>query len=144
MKIKVMVALLIFLTVEVNGKMYKWVDENGVTRYSQTKPEGIETSEIKVKGMPDKSDQTQSASSGSSSVLNCQQVVKHGISLMKKKYVQQSGGQTSSVLAFLDDPGFVADGVKECNKDKKDPVKAAQWLCQQNAKTFDEVEACEK
>lgn len=33
----------------VGAELYKWVDENGVVHYSQTPPEGHQTSEVEVK-----------------------------------------------------------------------------------------------
>ncbi len=130
--------VLILCSGSAMAKVYKWVDENGVTHYSQKDPKNG-AQEMQVKGMSE--DESGAAKSGT---LDCNKVVRHGIKLMKKKYAQAGGSQANPFLSTLDDPSFIAEGVRECKKESKDPKLAAQWLCQQHAKTFDEVEACER
>ncbi len=136
-------AVMMLCSISAMAKVYKWVDEHGVTHYSQKDPKnGAE--EMKVKGMTDEDGEQTAKNSRSFGKLDCEKVIKHGIKLMKKKYMQEGGSQANPFLSTLDDPGFIAQGIRECKQESKDPKEAAKWLCQQNATTFDQIKACEK
>jgi len=144
MRTGVLISLCLLNGSFASAKMYKWVDENGVTHYSQNKPESETVSEVKVKGINTKSDQKETSDNQSSSDLNCEQVVKYGIKLLKVDTRKKGFGDDSPAMAFLDDPNKLAEGIARCKKDSKDPKKAATWLCQQNAKSFKAIQACGK
>lgn len=125
----------------LSAQVYKWVDENGVTHYSQNKPADTNTTEIKVKGLPAE-DQNASTSEAIIPVeVDCQKAVRHGSKLMVAAF--QAEGGNSSLVDALTDPKFIIDTIAECNREIKDPAKAEIWLCQQNAVSVEEVEQCE-
>ena len=44
-----LIALILFTVIPVaNAQIYKWIDENGETHYTQTPPEGVKAIEIKA------------------------------------------------------------------------------------------------
>ena len=126
----------------VSAKVYKWVDEKGVTHYSQNKPEGKETTQIKVKGMPDSDEKELTNNDAIPVEVNCQQAVRHNTKLMVAEFKLESGN--NSLVDALTDPILIIDNIAECNREIKDPAKAAVWFCQQNSTTVDEIELCEK
>lgn len=150
MKIGILLFTFVFSTSSIHAKVYKWVDENGVTHYSQKAPEQG-AKEIRVKGVPSAeyeapagSAAAYSSTNSGSIALNCDQAVRHGLKLMKEKYKKENDKTVNLKVAMLDSPKVIADGVADCEKDKSNPKEAAEWLCQQNAKSFDEVLACER
>ena len=46
---KILTLLFIFSVFPLNAELYKWVDEKGVTNYSDVKPENKKTQEITIK-----------------------------------------------------------------------------------------------
>ncbi|WP_223788074.1 DUF4124 domain-containing protein [Marinicella meishanensis] len=126
------------------SQVYKWVDENGVTHYSAKPPEGQANNakEMKVKGMQRSVDSVSNSPAGAS---ECETIVRHGLTLMEIDIKKENVGQAAdAMIALLKDPGTVADGVAECQKDMQDPVKAQIWACQQKAQTFQALRDCEK
>lgn len=137
------IAVLLF-SVPAWGQVYKWVDENGVTHYSAKPPEGTanQAKEMKVKGMQRSVDSVSNSPAGAG---ECEAIVRHGLLLMVADIKQESGGDTAdAMIAVLQDPETIADGVAECQKDMQDPDKAAVWACQHKAKTFKALRDCEK
>ncbi|MCB1583546.1 MAG: DUF4124 domain-containing protein [Xanthomonadales bacterium] len=147
MKIGVLLFTFLLSASLLQAKVYKWVDEEGVTHYSQKAPEEG-AKEIRVKGVPsgeyEAPVQSAAANSSGPTALNCDQAVRHGLKLMKEKYKKENDKTMNLKIAILEDPRVIADGVADCEKDKSKPKEAAEWLCQQNAKSFDEVLACER
>ena len=69
-----------------SANVYKWVDENGVTHYSQNKPVATETTQIKVKGMP-AGDKVKSTADAAIPVeVDCQSAVRHSSKLMVEAF----------------------------------------------------------
>jgi hypothetical protein len=138
-----------------SAQVYKWVDEHGVTHYSQTKP-ADDAEEIKVKGMKSAKDREAFSATSATSYgriserastdvadVNCDQAVRHSSKILVEDLKASSSGQNNPFADVLTDPKFIIDTIAECNREIQDPVKAAIWLCQQNASTAKEIELCE-
>jgi hypothetical protein len=145
------VSLLCLWTSSSLAQVYKWVDEHGVTHYSQTKP-ADEAEEIKVKGMKSAKDRETYGDTGavaysggvSSSEVDCDRAVRHSTKLMVDELKASSSGNNNPFADVLTDPTFIIETIAACNREIQDPAKAAVWLCQQNASTAKQVELCER
>lgn len=124
-----------------SAQVYKWVDENGVTHYSQNKPEATKATKIKIKGMPD-TDKKEPAAEAIAVDVDCEKVVRNNIKLMVEAFKAKSGN--NSLVEALTDPVYIIEVIEECNREIKDSVKGTVWLCQQNATSVEEIEWCER
>ena len=121
------------------AKVYKWVDEHGVTHYSAKNPEnGAE--EMQVRGMKSRDSSASPASNGTSQTINCEQAVKHQIKLVTQELKKYNDELTISIISS---PKAVKHGIKSCQQDMQNPTKAAVWACQAKASTADAMKACE-
>jgi len=145
------VALITLWACPSQAQVYKWVDEHGVTHYSQTKP-ADDAEEIKVKGMKSAKDRETYSDTGavaysggvSSSDVDCDQAVRHSTKLMVDELKASSSGTNNPFAEVLTDPTFIIETIAACNREIQDPAKAAVWRCQQHASTAKEVELCER
>ena len=126
-----------------SAKVYKWMDENGVMHYSESKPEIKTATEIKVKGINDQ-DKKSDLTNNPSLVLDCEQGVKHGLKLVKAAFIKEGLSADNPTIGFLDDPNQVSESVDECEKDRKDPKKKAIWLCQKTVQSYTEITVCDE
>lgn len=151
LNLSISVALLILWVGLSQAQVYKWVDEHGVTHYSQTKP-ADDAEEIKVKGMKSAKDRQTYNDNGavaysggiSSSEVDCDRAVRHSTKLMVDELKASSSGTNNPFAEVLTDPTFIIETIAACNREIQDPAKAAVWLCQQNASTAKQVESCER
>ena len=143
--------LFVCWTGQLKAQVYKWVDEHGVTHYSQTKP-ADDAEEIKVKGMKSAKDRKSYDDAGTvaysggveSAAVDCDRAVRHSTKLMVEELKASSSGANNPFAEVLTDPTFIIETIAACNREIQDPAKAAVWLCQQNASTAKEVELCER
>ncbi|MFC3194712.1 DUF4124 domain-containing protein [Marinicella sediminis] len=147
-----MIVISAFSATSASAQVYKWVDEHGVTHYSQTKP-AADAQEIKVKGMKSEKDRdsyansnvvTYGTTSPSTIDVDCEKAVRNSSQLMVEELKASSSGNNNPFVDVLTDPKFIIDTIAECNREVQDPAKAAIWLCQQNATTAKAVELCER
>ncbi len=145
MKFCVLLFVLFFVFSDVSAKVYKWVDENGVTHYSQEKPDR-EVTEMKVKGIPEKrtfEENKTGQPANNAGSFDCRAVVIKGLNFMKANAKKEYGSSANEVLKMLNDPALVNEGVASCKKEMKNPKKAEHWRCQSKATTYKVFDACD-
>ena len=138
---KKIICLVLFCTcfVGAEAKVYKWVDEHGVTHYSAEDPENGAV-EMQVKGVYSKDSSGSQASIGSTTALNCEQVVRHQIKLVTQELKKHND---DLMISIISSPKAIKHGIKSCQEDLQNPAKAAIWACQAKASTADSMKACE-
>ena len=142
LQMKMLGILLVMISFVVQAKIYKWVDENGVTHYSENQPEDQEVTEIKVKGMPDNDQQAASNSEPVSADVDCQMTVRRNLKLLVADI--EAKGDNNSYVEVLNDPKYIIDTIAKCNREIKDPAESTVWICQQKATNVDEIKQCEE